>query len=98
MFELLTTIITAAVGYVVYYAQLTAKARLAPKTLDLVFGIARTAVAAAEEVGQAANASSADKFDVAAAMLKASAKRAGVKLTPEELTGYVHAALRDMRG
>ena len=96
--ELITTVLVPLLGYVVYYVQLFFKARLAPKTLALIVDIAQKSVSAAEEVGRATPTSSGDKFEVAAAMLKASAKRTGLKLSPEEVTGYVHSALRDMRG
>lgn len=65
--------------------------------LQHVGDLAHTAVLAAEQLGNDTSASSAAKLNFASELLVSTAKRLGLKLTTDEVLGFVHAALRDMK-
>lgn len=72
--------------------------KLTPQRLANVAQLAHVAVSAAEKLGEANEALSNDeKYAVAEAFLNNAAKKLGIKLTVDELNGYIHAALREMQ-
>lgn len=73
--------------------------KLTPQRLAHVTDLASIAVRAAEKVGEAVpGTTSAAKYAVASNYLSDAAKRLGFKLSPDELNGFIQAALRSMQG
>lgn len=94
--EILATIIafgTAAVPLI----QVLVKTYLTPTRLAHVNDLARLAVRSADKLGLDTGAGGAAKLSFASELLVAGAKRLGIKLTNDEVLGYVHAALLEFQ-
>lgn len=99
MEETIIAIVTAVLGGIFTFVHQWLKTRLTPERLSTVNQLARVAVEAAEEIGRATDGvTSGEKFRVAENFLIESAKRVGVKLTPSEANGFIHAMLNGQRG
>lgn len=91
---LATAVLAAALPFARAYVQ----SHFNTTKLLHVADLARTAVQAAEQLGtDALQPSNASKLNFASDMLVSTAKRLGVKLTTDEVLGFVHSALRDMK-
>ncbi len=95
--EILTPLVTALVGYLMYLLQTWLKANIAPKQYAALAGLANTAVDAVEQLDRVSKLSSEQKYDLASETLTKSAKRLGVKLSEVEVNAFVHAAVKDLK-
>lgn len=93
--------LAALVVAVVPLVRAWVQARLnSDKIATVVYHLAPTAVKAAEQLALdvfGVPPTGALKFNFASDLLVASAKRVGLKLSTDEVLGYIHAALRDMQ-
>lgn len=96
--EELIALVAPLVATLVVMARRYLQARLTPDRLAAVSQLARVAVDAAEEIGNAADGvKPGDKFEYAETFLKQASKRVGVKLTNEEANAFIHAVLTGKR-
>lgn len=93
----LTPLLVAVLGYVLVLARKWLLTHVAPGSLGALDGLARQAVAAADQVAKATGIKGADKFTVASDALIAGAKRLGIRLKKEEVISFIHAALADFK-
>lgn len=89
----LAAVLVAAVPLVRSYLQ----AKFTPQKLAHAGYLARIAVQAAEKLGEDGNPTSQAKLDFASQVLSDGAKHMGLKLTNDEVLGFIHAALREMQ-
>lgn len=99
MEDVLYTLLTAAAGYVAWLVRKWVLANTTPKQLAAVAALAQQAVESAEQLGGAAEGaiSNADKLDLASEALVVAARRLGIRLKEDEVTAFIHAAVREMR-
>ena len=94
-------ILTAVLALIVASAQPLRAwllAKLSPQRIHSITVLASTAVSAAERLAEdVPGTTGAAKLNFASDFLVAAAKKVGVKLTTEEVLGYVHSALNDFK-
>jgi hypothetical protein len=95
--DLLTAFVTAALPFLAFQLNRWVKANITPKQFASVAALARTAVDAAEELGRVGNLTGAQKFELAQDTILRSARRVGLKLTPEEVGAFINQSVRDIR-
>lgn len=89
----LAVLLTAVLPLVKAWVQ----TKLTPQKLAHVTDLAGIAVRAAEKVGEASGVTSAQQYAIASKYLLDTASRLGLKLTPDEVNGFIQAALRQMK-
>src|SRR5690242_18494770 len=92
-----SALILGAIGIGVRYVNAFINAHFKPAQMGAVFDLARSAVSAAQEFGVGRGLAGQDKYNFAAEALVAGAKKLGVKLSDEEASSFIHAALREMK-
>lgn len=98
MEELIAAVLAPLVATLIIAVQRWLQARLTPERLAAVSQLARVAVDAAEEIGNAADGiKPGEKFEYAETFLKQASKRVGVKLSNEEANAFIHAVLTGKR-
>lgn len=96
--EELIAVLAPLVATIIVAVHRWLQARLTPDRLAAVSQLARVAVDAAEEIGNAADGvSPGEKFAYAETFLRQSARRVGIKLTNEEANAFIHAVLAGKR-
>jgi hypothetical protein len=91
----LSALILGAIGTGVRFVNAYITAHFKPQQMGAVFDLARTAVNGAQQWGL--DLTGPDKLDFAVNALVEGAKKLGLKLTVEEASSFIHAALREMK-
>lgn len=91
----ISALVLGAIGIGVRYLNAYINSHFKPAQVGAVFDIARTAVNGAQQWG--IDLTGPDKLDFAMSALIAGAKKVGIKLTDEEASSFIHAALREMK-
>jgi hypothetical protein len=91
--QIIIGVVVAGLAFLGEQARKWLNARVKPTQVANLAGLAREAVSAAEQFYAGTPTAGADKFVYAEAGLLALAKRLGVKLTNDEATTLIHAAL-----
>jgi len=94
---ILVTFTSAVLSLATYFINGFLRTKNLPVQLGTVEAIARTAVSAADQFGIGRDFTGAEKLIFASDALVAGAKRAGIKLKPEEVLSFIHSALADLQ-
>lgn len=96
--ELIATVAVPLLGAIVVAVRKWLKARIAPAQLSAVNQLARIAVDASDELARATDGVAGnEKYDMAASFVHEAARHVGIKLTEDEVAGFIHAALTGKR-
>lgn len=95
--EVLTPLVVPLVAYLVYLLRSVVLSHVAPHQLSALSGLARQATEAAQLLGNTTGIDGAHKYELASAALVASAKHLGIRLKPDEVVAFLHAALKDVK-
>lgn len=99
MEQYIAAVVVAVLGLLAKAANDWIKANITPQKLARVSELAHIAVVGAERFGQGLQAiTGPEKYAVAEMALLKGAKRLGVKLSDEEASAYIHAALAELTG
>lgn len=94
---ILTPLIVPVIGYLMYLLRVYVLAHVTPHQLSAMSGLAHQAVEAAQLLGKTTGIAGADKYVLASDALVASSKRLGIRLKPDEVQAFIHAALKDVK-
>lgn len=94
---ILTPLVTATAGYLVWLLRSVVQAHVTPKRWQALAGMATNAVTAVDQLDKDKNLGNAQRYELAAASLVETAKRLGVKLSPDEVQTLIHAGVRYVR-
>lgn len=96
LLDVLLLLVTVGAGMLTKYLKGRLQQSGAPQRLSNLLDMARTAVVAAEKfIGPSKGA---EKLFYATAALRACAKQVGIKVTDEEASALIHAALAELDG
>lgn len=93
MEPILLSILTVVVGALGAGLRAWLKTLLTPARMETLINMARTVVAAADEIGNALTLPPSEKYAYAEDALRDLAKRTGVRLTDSEVNALIHAVL-----
>lgn len=92
-----SALVLGTIGVGVTYVKAYINSHFKPAQIGAVYDLARTAVAGAQQWGVGSSITGPDKLDFAVKALVTGAKKVGIKLTDEEASSFVHAALRELK-
>lgn len=92
--DILATLIVTVAGLLI---KKWVDTKTTPAQLQMLTELTRTAVEAAEEVGDALGLQGPEKYEYASTALTTAAKRVGLRIKPEEANAFIHAVLRESK-